>query len=262
MYAIVFHAHQKLDRIAYRHLRQLLPKNTFFPKIDQVVEFDGPKGPDSANLKRLTDGSQPWHFIDPRDAADTQLADQIQAHYDNLVEALKCNDDIRAAFEAAWLAHAIVDGLTPAHHYPYEQELEELRGEGRDTRKGLIGRVYVKSDTMRQSVLQSMRLIGPKGLLTTHALFEAGAYAIIAPLKLAKAAPRPQDLERIAHDGIVPVFHDFVRDVSRLYLYERFYKRGWTQAISRDVRKQLAPKMVQMVTLAWFAAAQEARARV
>lgn len=261
MYAIVFHAHQKLDRLAYRHLKEMLPKDAFFPNIRQVVRFDGPKGPDATKLKRLTDGTQPWHFVDPHDSEDTQLSEQIQAHYDNLVKALKDQDDIRAAFEAAWLAHALVDGLTPAHHYPYEQELEELRGEGRDTRRGLIGRAYVKGDNVRHSVLQSMRLVGPKGLLTTHAMFEAGAYALIAPLKLAKAAPRQKDIEKILAHGVVPVFQDFVREVSRLYLYERFYKRGWTHSVSRDVRKELAPRMVQMVTLAWFAASQEAKVK-
>ena len=32
-----------------------------------------------------------------------------------------------AAFEAAWLAHAVTDGFTPAHHEPLEEQLEGLR---------------------------------------------------------------------------------------------------------------------------------------
>jgi hypothetical protein len=260
MYAIVFHAHQKLDRAAYQHLKRLIP-DEFFPAIKQVIAFDGPKGPDAAKLKRHPEMGQPWHFIDPHDAADTHLHEQIQAHYNNLVNGLAKKDDVRAAFEAAWLAHALVDGLTPAHHYPYEQELAALRGEDRDTRKGIIGRAYVRGETLSESLMQSLRLIGPKGLLTTHAMFEAGAYALIAPLKLKHAKPRQKDLDRIKREGVIPVFQDFVNDVARLHLYERFYRRGWNQGISRDVRRILAPKMVQMITLAWYAASQEAEAR-
>jgi hypothetical protein len=258
MYAIVFHAHQKLDRVAYRHLRQLLPPGNFFPGVKQVIHFDGRQGPDAVKLKREGGAEQPWHFVDPHDSTDTRLHFQIKEHYDNLVRELSRQDDVRAAFEAAWLAHALVDGLTPAHHYPYEEELERLRGEGRDTRKGIVGRAYVRGDNMRQSVMQSLRLVGPKGLLTTHAMFEAGAYAIIAPLKLAKAAPSADDLVRIRRDGVVAVFKDFAWEVAALHLYNRFYRTGWTQKLSRDVRQELAPRMVRMITLAWYAAAEEA----
>ncbi len=46
----------------------------------------------------------------------SQLSHEIRRH--NIV---------RASFEAAWLAHALVDGLTPAHHYPYEEKLLEVQ---------------------------------------------------------------------------------------------------------------------------------------
>lgn len=58
----------------------------------------------------------------------------IEDHIVNLTEALKADNYQRAAFEAAWMAHAITDGLTPAHHYPFEEKLEELRGESIETR--------------------------------------------------------------------------------------------------------------------------------
>src|SRR5512146_2147585 len=227
MHSILFHAHQKLDRTAHRHLQELLPQNSF-PTIDQVLNFEGSRGPDSANLKRLKYG-QPWHFVDPLDTADTDLHSQIYGHYEGLVKSLRSNDEVRAAFEAAWLAHALVDGLTPAHHFPYEAELSRLRGgETRHTRKGLAGRLYVKGDTLSKSVLQSLKLVGPKGLLTTHAMFEAGAYAIILPLRLNRARPAANDLEDVEADGVIEVFKRTAREVAEINLYERFYQLGWT----------------------------------
>lgn len=258
MYSIIFHAHQKLDRAAYKHLTNLLPEEHPFPTIYQVLNFEGPRGPDGAKLKRLKKG-QPWHFVNPLDANDTDLHGQILGHYQGLVKALGQNDDVRAAFEAAWLAHALVDGLTPAHHFPYEAELSRLRGgEERDSRRGLAGRLYVKGDTVTKSVLQSMKLVGPKGLLTTHAMFEAGAYAIIVPLRFKKAAPAEEDIESIKAEGVIDVFKRTAREVAEFNLYERFYALGWTQPVSRDVRRELAPRMVRMVTLAWYAAYIEA----
>jgi hypothetical protein len=262
MYSIIFHAHQKLDRVAHRHLLRLLPRSQAFPSIRQVLEFEGPQGPDGAKLKRLASG-QPWHFVNPLDANDTDLHDQIQAHYERLVVALRQDDDVRAAFEASWMAHALVDGLTPAHHFPYEAELSHLRGgEARHSRRGLLGRLYVKGDTLGKSALQSLKLVGPKGLLTTHAMFEAGAYALIIPRHFKKALPSQADLEHITADGVVNVFKQVAREVAELNLYERFYALGWTRPVSRDVCRELAPRMVRMVTLAWYAACHEAAQEV
>ena len=116
----VFGAHQNIDRVARRHLAKLLPDNSAFPSIRQILHFEGINGPDG--IKRKSPAvDEPWHYYNPFDRADTKLIELIQSHYANLVAALKANNQERAGFEAAWLAHAIVDGLTPAHHYPYEE---------------------------------------------------------------------------------------------------------------------------------------------
>jgi hypothetical protein len=261
MYAIVFHAHQKLDRVARRHLRRYVPKGAFFPSSVEILHFEGGRGPDNAKLKRQARGEQPWHFIDPFNADDTELHDLIQVHYDGLVAALQKHDEVQAAFQAAWLAHALVDGLTPAHHYPYEEELARLRGgETRHTRKGLTGRVYIKSPTFRESVLMSTKLVGPKGLLTNHAMFEAGVWAIIKPLSLNSGRPSKADREHVLEAGVVEVFTETAREVAELHLYDRFIAGGWTLRLTRQVRKELAPRMVRMITLAWYAAYTEAQA--
>ena len=118
-------AHQKLDRIARKSLADLLKQNTNFPATKLILHFEGKNGPDSAKIK-LDGEHAPWHFFDPFDTDDSALVKLIIGHKKNLVKSLKANNLERAAFEASWMAHAIVDGLTPAHHYPFEEELEKL----------------------------------------------------------------------------------------------------------------------------------------
>ncbi len=255
MYAVFFHAHQKLDRVAYRHLLSLLEPDVFFPSRQRIIHFEGQRGPDSTNLKNNVNVEQPWHFIDPFDTSDTDLHELIGDHYKRLVEALRAKDDVRSAYECAWLAHALVDGLTPAHHYPYEQELSDLRGgETRHNRKGLVGWMYVKGETKRDSLRRSMQLIGPKGLLTTHTLFEGGAYSIIAPLRLSDALPTHHELTEVRQLGLTVLFQRFAREIGSYELYSRFIEQSWTPKLTRDVRREMAPRMVKLITLAWYSA--------
>lgn len=259
MYAIIFHGHQKLDRVAHRHLSALLPK-AFFPSAKQILSFEAGRGPDGTRLKRHKVIEQPWHFLDPDDTNDIELTSQIEHHYSSLVKALVGVDDIRAAFEAAWLAHAIVDGLTPAHHYPYEQELSEIRGgQQRHTRKGLIGRGFVKGESIRESFKKSMKVVGPHGLLTSHMMFEAGAFMLIEPLKLKDGLPSSQQCKEVQSRGVVSIFNEIAQEIAEMDIYLRFCKIGWTQTISQDVRRELAPRIVRMITLAWYAACIEAK---
>ncbi|MGH7193060.1 MAG: hypothetical protein ACREJM_05930 [Candidatus Saccharimonadales bacterium] len=262
MHSIVFHAHQKMDRVSRRHLKRYIPKGAFFPSSVRINHFESGRGPDSAKLKRQEGGGQPWHFVDPFNPDDTELHGLLEVHYDGLVKALQAKDEVQAAFQASWLAHALVDGLTPAHHYPYEEELQRLRGgESRHTREGLTGRIYVKSPSLRESLLMSTKLVGPKGLLTNHAMFEIGAYALIAPSSLNRGRPRQADLEHVLDVGVVEVFKELSREVADLHLYDRFIAGGWTPRLARQVRKELAPRMVRMITLAWYCAFMEAQAK-
>lgn len=254
MYAIFFHAHQKIDRIAHKHLERLTGEQDGFPSIKNVLHFEGRNGPDATKLKNKPGVEQPWHFINPFDVNDTELGEAIQHHYEMLVGALKNANKERAAFEAAWLAHALVDGLTPAHHYPYEEALEELRGEDRSSRTSLKSRALVKGETTTDSIKRSLQVIGPRGLLTTHTAFEAGAYMIMMPLKLTSAFPTADDLQTVRELGIGGYFQRVAREVGARGMFEEFLKSGWTPKLARTVRRELAPKMVSMVTLAWYSA--------
>jgi len=260
MYSVFFHAHQKLDKVARRHLGELLKQdNATFPSKRQILKFEGIHGPDGTKLKKLTGNKEPWQFLDPDDLNDTDLREQIKFHYDELVKHLRLGDKIRAGFDAAWLAHALIDGLTPAHHYPYEQELAEIRGDkNRHSRKTWYSRLYVEADTVFESVQRSLKLVGPTGLLTNHTLFEAGAFVIILPLRLNRARPSRKDLKTVLDKGVIEVFDKMVQEISSLKLYDRYVDRGWIYSVARDARVQMAPRMVLMITLAWYAAYKEA----
>ena len=116
--------HQKIDKSARMMLTKYCRNAKKFPAIDDILHFEGSRGPDG--LKRKSPGEDELeHFIQP-DHDDGVLAKIISDHQANLTRALIAGDRVRASFEAAWMAHAITDGLTPAHHYPYRRVVDEL----------------------------------------------------------------------------------------------------------------------------------------
>lgn len=254
-------AHQKLDRLARQSLRTALKNNKAFPSSRAILHFEGVNGPDA--IKRKSPArDEPWHYLEPFNVSDTQLASLISAHYAKLVAALKDKDEVRTAFEAAWLAHALVDGLTPAHHYPYEQRLSELRGgEGIETRTTIKGKLVMPGDTALQQATNNWKMWGPRGLLTTHGLFEFGVAFIIAPLSSRRMRLSKHDLAELHEHGVLELFRRKAREVAALDMYERYSHTGWTPNLARQVRKTLAPTIVRMVALAWYSALQESGAK-
>jgi hypothetical protein len=252
-------AHQKIDRAARRCLEDILP-GCGFPSIRRILTFEGTNGPDGIKRKSPAQ-DEPWHFIQPFDDADTVLLDAIAEHYQQLVEALRSKDAVRASFEAAWMAHAMVDGMTPAHHFPYEQELAALRGgSGNETRSSLKEKLVLPGDTRREQISNNWKMWGTKGLMTTHGGFELGFATIILPMRFKnKAAISRTEAEHLSEYGIAPWFRRVVQDVARLELYDSFYDHGWTNKLAKDIRRKLAPTIVRSVATAWAAATLEAR---
>lgn len=255
----VLGAHQKLDRLARGSLRTLLKSNDQeFPGIRTILHFEGVNGPDA--IKRKSPAKdEPWHYLSPFDEADTKLVTLIDMHYDQLVLALKNKDDVRASFEAAWLAHAIVDGLTPAHHFPYEETLTELRGgAGLETRTTVKEKIILPGENRREQVKNNWKMWGPRGLLTTHSLFEWGVAALIAPFSLKQVPINQADISKLYEYGTLELFRRTAKEVDSLNMFDRYSKYGWTPRLARQVRNHLAPAIVKMVTLAWYAAAIDA----
>src|SRR6266702_3885530 len=199
-------AHQKIDRVARIALEEALP-DTNFPKIRDILHFEGKNGPDGIKRKSPAQ-DEPWHYIDPLNPNESSLLDMIQAHHDNLVKALRKQSHEKAAFEASWLAHAIVDGLTPAHHFPLSEALEQLRGQGLETRTSIRDKLIIhqEGDTHRQLLSKNWKYWGAKGIMTTHALFEWGFAVTITPMKLHRGFPSGNDLVRVRSEGIIPIY--------------------------------------------------------
>ncbi|MBC7459362.1 hypothetical protein H7200_01460, partial [Candidatus Saccharibacteria bacterium] len=98
--------HQRIDRVARKHLQPLIKSSLQFPRITRILHFEGNNGPDGVKRKSPSI-DEPWHFINPDNPTDTAILEMIRDHQVNLAEALMSHNEERAAFEAAWMAHAI-----------------------------------------------------------------------------------------------------------------------------------------------------------
>ena len=250
-------AHQKIDRSAYKYLMKLTDDNEGFPPIKSVLHFEGKNGPDG--IKRKSPAKdEPWHFYDPFDEDDTELLTQVRAHYGDLVRHLKKRNEEKASFDAAWLAHALVDGLTPAHHYPYEEEMSKIRGGEKEERDSILSKLFVPGETTSEIMKKNWALWGTGGLMSAHTLFEVGVAFIISPISIKTGMPTEKDIELMLDIGYEEVFKRAARQVSLLDMYERFIKEGWSRKMIREVRNELAPAIVKTVCLVWYSAMRDA----
>ena len=250
--------HQKLDKAA----RQLLGKNLLvgknFPTITEILRFEGMQGPDG--LKRKSPGvDEPEHFIIPDDD-DGVLIGYMDNHYYNLVQALKKSDRVRASFEAAWLAHVITDGLTPAHHYPFREVRDELVGDADYVK---VFGVQLKGVTKGESFAETMRTnwlyFGAGGLMTKHVAYEYGVAYIITPVPLKHLMPKDFSKEDAEKADYKKSFYNSLERINQLKMYDHFLKHGWTTELAVETREVLIPEIVRAITLAWASAANQAK---
>lgn len=245
--------HQRFDSAAYRMILPYLAPNRF-PTIKQILHFEGYHGPDGLKVKTPVN---PSHFYDP--VTDVgELPELIDMHYRSLVEALVADDQIKAAFEAAWLAHYVADGMTPAHHFPFEERMAELR-DGQLVATTVAGKVLAmnENDTAIQAVKKGWQIWGPKGLFSTHHNFEIGiAFALIRFTHPGELDERLVVLARRL--GPVEFFKMEAREIAQLKLYDRFYAEGWNADIAGIVKTVIAPKTSAAIGVIWLLAMLEA----
>lgn len=246
--------HQKIDRVARRHLRRYLAKDSYFPKINEILHFEGQRGPDGIKLKS-PGKDEPWHFIDPANPGGG-LLDDIHDHIINLSAALRASNHERAAFEAAWLAHAVTDGLTPAHHDPLHDQLDEIKRHNSEERSTKVRSKIIMSGggSKKQFIKNNWSYWGAKGVMTTHTLFEAGVAVAAKPYSFETGLPSQHDIEEVRDDGFEHVYLRMVTEVASLGMYEAFKAKGWTSKLARQTNKELVPRTIMAVTLAWYAA--------
>ncbi len=253
----IFGVHQKIDRVAYRVLTDTANVKNF-PSRKLILHFEGKNGPDGIKSKSPA-RNEPWHYIDPFDPGDTQLLDMIIEHYDQLVAELRAQNLERAAFEASWLSHAIVDGLTPAHHFPYEEKLIEMRkGQGIETRTSLKEKLIMKGETPSEKLKNNWLMWGFKGVIVSHGAFEFGVAAISAPYSFKKVQLKKDAIATARQFGMSEYFLQRLRHIALWDMYEDFSKYGWTWNLSRRVRLELMPTIIDVVAMAWYIALLEA----
>jgi hypothetical protein len=252
-------AHQRIDRYAYKHVKKY-DTDDKFPKIKEILHFEGKNGPDGIKAKSPAQ-DEPWHYFNPYDNDDKDILIFINDHYNRLVDSLKNGNKQRSAFEAAWLAHAVVDGLTPAHHYPYEQELEELRGESKDTRVTIKKKIIIPGTTKIEMIQNNWKMWGAKGLFTTHGTFELGAAMLLVGLNSKIIKLKDEDLEELSKNGLDNYFRSIAVKVADMEIYSKYYKTGWNTKLANQVRDDLIPTIIEVVSTLWCSAVIKAQGK-
>ncbi len=287
--------HQKLDQAARRSLAKVLPRGKYFPSEKEILHFEGSRGPDG--LKRKSPGiDEPSHMMatsdlvqeqdEENDASSSEQASSqheldaapdlvaekidhsnldersvvtmILDHRWNLVKALKDNNQVRAAFEAAWMAHMLTDGLTPAHHFPLSQVKDELM-----TDKEIM-RVFgqpIKGVIRGRNMLETMRnnwlFWGAGGHMSKHIAYEYGVLMIATPLspRYLEVELQPTDLQEL---DTRKMFRQALGRVQKLEQYSQFLENGWMTELAMEVKEILLPEIIRAIALGWYSAVVEA----
>jgi hypothetical protein len=225
-----------------------------FPSIKDILHFEGLNGPDGIKRKSPS-ADEPWHHINPEDSSDRGLIVLIQDHIFNLSEALRANNQERAAFEAAWLAHAVTDGLTPAHHDNLAATIEELWGKAHDERSSVRDKAIIRGDNHLDTLKKNWKYWGSGGVFTAHFMFEWGVATTIAPVRFSPSVgANGNDVIRLEKQGYEELFYESLRKVTALKMYESFGDKGWTHELAAQTNQVLIPEIVKAVSLAWYQA--------
>ncbi|MBQ3469698.1 hypothetical protein IJH16_01865 [Candidatus Saccharibacteria bacterium] len=248
--------HQKLDRAAHAWFSKIVSKGTVFPSAKEIIYFEGTRGPDG--LKRKSPGvDEPTHFILP-DADDGRLVKDILDHQHNLHSALLKQDKTRTAFEAAWLAHAITDGLTPAHHYPYQKAVSELMSDKEYvTIFGQPVKGIMHGKTFAETARNNWIYWGVEGIMSKHIVFEYGEALVAKSTPNRRLIPHlsKSELEHINdyHNlDLKSEFYASLHKIHSLKMYDRFRAKGWTAELALESRQILLPEIVKMITIGWL----------
>ncbi len=287
--------HQKLDRVARRKLGSFLRKNEYFPGIEAILNFEGNRGPDG--LKTKSPGiDEPMHMILP-DRDDGVLRELIINHQYNLRQALlgknhsyegiykdasELNsvqtpkkskltnspkkslkpDETRAAFEAAWIAHSVVDGLTPPHHFPYQEAVSELMSDQEYVKifgqpiKGIM-----PGHNLPERARNNWLYLGPEGYMTKHIAFEYGAALLTRSMTYRALTPKIT-LAELKKLDLIDEFYKSLHNINQRDIYTRFRRYGWTRDLANECRTFLLPEMVRMIIIAWFTSLPKRSANV
>ncbi len=249
--------HQKLDKVA-RKLLDAKMEGVDFPTIKEILYFEGSRGPDG--IKKKSPGvDDPDYFIIPS-KDDGKLFEIVMNHQHNLAQALKSNNRERAAFEAAWMAHALTDAMTPAHHYPYRKVVDELMTD--KDYKTLFGheiKGIMRGETLLQAARNNWLYWGAGGVMTKHIAYEYGVAYIIKPVRLERLMPKNLEAADLKKVDLKKEFYDAVNKVDSLKMYDHFLDAGWTTQLAVETREILIPEIVRLIVLGWVSSIELAK---
>ena len=249
--------HQKLDKVA-RKLLDAKMEGVDFPTIKEILYFEGSRGPDG--IKKKSPGvDDPDYFIIPS-KDDGKLFEIVMNHQHNLAQALKSDNHERAAFEAAWMAHALTDALTPAHHYPYRKVVDELMTD--KDYKTLFGheiKGIMRGETLLQAARNNWLYWGAGGVMTKHIAYEYGVAYIIKPVRLERLMPKNLEAADLKKVDLKKEFYDAVNKVDSLKIYDHFLDSGWTTQLAVETREILIPEIVRLIVLGWASSIELAK---
>ena len=249
--------HQKIDRAARLVLREIISKNQklskiHFPKIDEILVFEGNGGPDG--IKTKSPGKdEPWHFVEPYGDL-TPIRNYVENHLFNLSKALVNENYVRASFEAGWMAHAITDALTPAHQYPMTDKIIEISGKKPEERDKLIKKMFLSGENWRERILNNWEYIGPKGVMSSHMFYEMGVATMITSFSARKLSKMPEkdEIQLVLNGDFMTLFEEKIKWGADQKYYETYLKKGWTTALARDTKQELLPEISKIVALGWL----------
>ena len=240
--------HQKIDRAARLVLREIISKNQklskiHFPKIDEILIFEGNGGPDG--IKTKSPGKdEPWHFVEPYGDL-TPIQNYVENHLFNLSKALASENYVRASFEAGWMAHAITDALTPAHQYPMTDKIIEISGKKPEERDKLIKKMFLSGENWRERILNNWEYIGPKGVMSSHMFYEMGVATMITSVSARKLSKMPEkdEIQIVLNGDFMTLFEEKIKWVADQKYYETYLENGWTTILARDTKQELLPEI-------------------
>lgn len=248
--------HQRIDLAARHVLAKAISEDQYFPTGKEIIYFEGTRGPDG--LKRKSPGEdEPSHMWSdsPNGAGVRKL---IKDYRHNLVTALKAHDHEKAAREAAWMAHMVTDGLTPAHHYPLGEEKKRLMtGDEMMTVFGAPMKGLMKGRNWRETWKNNWQYWGFSGSMSQHVLYEYGVLMLVASIPIRKLIPKI-NIEKFRQSDFKEEYLQAVEKMQKMQIYEDFVAKGWTVGLAYKTRDELLPMIIEMVALGWYVALEEA----
>lgn len=248
--------HQRIDLAARHVLARAITDEQYFPTGKEIIYFEGTRGPDG--LKRKSPGEdEPSHMWS--DSPNGEGVKKLIADYrHNLVKALEAQDHEKTAREAAWMAHMVTDGLTPAHHYPLGEEKKRLMtSDEMVTVFGAPLKGLMHGQNWRETWKNNWKYWGLSGGMSQHVSYEYGVLLLTATISIKKLIPKI-DVDKFRKLDFQEEYSQAVEKMKSMKTYEDFIEKGWTVGLVYKTRDELLPMIIELVALGWYSALMEA----